>query len=288
MTYNLQDARVVITGAASGIGRALAESLAAQGARLVLADVDYERVRALAAGLDCAVAVHCDVSDHAAIEALADAAQAELGGIDLVFANAGTICNGPLIKSTPEEFDWLMGVNLRGAWSSLTVFARRMLAQDGGGRICVTASEHSLGVQHPGAGIYTASKQAVLALAEVLRAELAEQVGISVFCPGLVATGLADAVRPAHLPQPKDRQRELSRAVQAQGMSPAEAAEAAIAGTCRGDFLIVTHPNSLAAAQHRHAEIEQAFAAQAPADGDVARFDVNRIVAELMRTPKGP
>lgn len=287
MSDSLQGKCCVVTGAASGIGKALAEHLHGAGARLVLADIDFPKVKALAADLGGATALRCDVSDHASVEALAKAAQTALGGIDLVFANAGTIINGPLIKSTPEEFDWLMGVNLRGAWSSLTVFARLLLEQAQGGKICVTASEHSLGPQHSGAGIYTASKQAVLALAEVLRAELPAKVGISVFCPGLVSTGLADAARPDHLRQPREHQLALSRAVQAQGMSAAEAAEAAIAGTCRGDFLIVTHPNALAAAQKRNAEIEAAFAAQAPADGDVARYDVNRIVAELMAAPKG-
>ncbi|MEN9717201.1 MAG: hypothetical protein RIQ99_79 [Pseudomonadota bacterium] len=150
---NLKNKRVVITGAASGIGKALAEMLSTQGAQLLLADIESERVADLTAGLKGAIAATCDVSDHASVEALAEAAQSALGGVDLVFANAGTILNGPLVKSTPEEFDWLMGVNLRGAWSSLTIFARAMLAQDEGGRICVTASEHSLGLQHTGSGI---------------------------------------------------------------------------------------------------------------------------------------
>lgn len=272
----------VVTGAASGIGKALSEQLHSEGVRLVLADIDLARTEALAAGLPGATALHCDVSDHASVEALARAAQTQLGKIDLVFANAGTIVNGPMVKSTLEEFDWLMGVNLRGAWSSLTVFARALLEQEQGGRICVTASEHSLGLQHTGAGIYTASKQAVLALAEVLRAELPSKVAISVFCPGLVSTSLADAVRPGFVRQPKPHQLEFSRAVQAQGMSSAEAAAAAIAGTVRGDFLIVTHPNSFAPAQRRFAEIETAFAAQAPVGPDADRYDVSRIAAELL------
>jgi NAD(P)-dependent dehydrogenase (short-subunit alcohol dehydrogenase family) len=249
---------------------------------VVLADIDLARVEAVAASLDGAIAVRCDVSDHASVEALAVQARTALGGIDLVFANAGTILNGPLIKATPEEFDWLMGVNLRGAWSCLTVFARALLAQDEGGRICMTASEHSLGLQHSGAGVYTASKQAVLALADVLRAELPDKVGISVFCPGIVATGLGDAVRPAHLKQPHERQREVARAVQAHGMSSESVAEAAIAGTLRGDFLIVTHPHSFRAAKNRFAEVEAAFAAQAPWTEDSERFDVNKIVAEVL------
>jgi NAD(P)-dependent dehydrogenase (short-subunit alcohol dehydrogenase family) len=282
MSGSLHGKRCVVTGAGSGIGKALVEQLHRAGARLVLADIDLARVETLAAELPGAIALHCDVSDHTSVETLAEAAQVTMGGIDLVFANAGTILNGSLVKSTPEEFDWLMGVNLRGAWSSLTVFARRMLAQEGGGKICVTASEHSLGLQHNGAGIYTASKQAVLALAEVLRAELPDKVGISVFCPGLVATGLGDAMRPAHLKQPHERQRAVSRAVQAHGMNSRSAAQAAIAGTLRGDFLIVTHPHSLRAARQRFAQIEAAFAAQAPWTEESERFDVNRIVAQVL------
>ena len=279
---DLNTKRAVVTGAASGIGKAIAEQLAASGAKVVLADIDIAKVGAVAASLDGAIAVRCDVSDHASVEALAAQAQATLGGIDLVFANAGTILNGPLIKATPEEFDWLMGVNLRGAWSSLTVFARALLAQNEGGRICVTASEHSLGLQHTGAGIYTASKQAVLALADVLRAELPDKVGISVFCPGIVATGLGDAVRPAHLKQPHERQRAVAKAVQAHGMTPDSVAQAAIEGTLRGDFLIVTHPHSFRAAQNRFAQVEAAFAAQAPWSEESERFDVNRIVAAVL------
>lgn len=279
---DLNTKRAVVTGAASGIGKAIAEQLAASGAKVVLADIDIAKVGAVAASLDGAIAVRCDVSDHASVEALAAQAQATLGGIDLVFANAGTILNGPLIKATPEEFDWLMGINLRGAWSSLTVFARALLAQDEGGRICVTASEHSLGLQHTGAGIYTASKQAVLALADVLRAELPDKVGISVFCPGIVATGLGDAVRPAHLKQPHERQRAVAKAVQAHGMTPDSVAQAAIEGTLRGDFLIVTHPHSFRAAQNRFAQVEAAFAAQAPWSEESERFDVNRIVAAVL------
>ena len=279
---DLNTKRAVVTGAASGIGKAIAEQLAASGAKVVLADIDIAKVGAVAASLDGAIAVRCDVSDHASVEALAAQAQATLGGIDLVFANAGTILNGPLIKATPEEFDWLMGVNLRGAWSSLTVFARALLAQNEGGRICVTASEHSLGLQHTGAGIYTASKQAVLALADVLRAELPDKVGISVFCPGIVATGLGDAVRPAHLKQPHERQRAVAKAVQAHGMTPDSVAQAAIEGTLRGDFLIVTHPHSFRAAQNRFAQVEAAFVAQAPWSEESERFDVNRIVAAVL------
>lgn len=280
---------VTVTGAASGIGRALVEALVARGARVLAADIAREPLAALAAQLGDAVRVAvCDVADPQAVEALAARARAEFGTVDAVFANAGVIANGPLVKSTAAQFDWIFGINARGAWATMTAFARIMLDQPTGGRICVTASEHSLGLQHAGAGLYTATKHAVLGLAEVLRAELPGTIAVSAFCPGLVATGLGDVPPPADLPQPGERQRALGKAVQALGMSPAEAAAAALDGTARGDFLIVTHANSLGAARRRHEEIEAAFAAQIGPDGDADRYDVNRIVAELLQAPKGP
>ncbi len=278
-----QRKRAVVTGAASGIGLAIARELAARGARVVMSDIAAEALREAVAGIgEAALAMECDVGDPDAIERLAADTQEALGGIDFAFANAGVIANGPLTKGTAAEFDWVYAINVRGAWATMAAFTRIMAAQDAGGRICVTASEHSLGLQHAGAGFYTASKHAVLGLAEVFRAELPAKVGISVFCPGLVATNLADLERPAGLPQPKQQQREFGRAVQARGMRAEEAARAALDGVARGDFYIVTHPNAHAAAKHRFEEIDAAFAAQAPVGPDAGRYDVNRIVAEML------
>ncbi|MCW1384795.1 SDR family NAD(P)-dependent oxidoreductase [Novosphingobium sp. KCTC 2891] len=279
---------VVVTGAGSGIGRAMAVALVASGARVLACDIVEPALLSLADELGDAVQTHvCDMADPLAIEALGAAAVEQFGTIDAVFANAGVIANGPLIKASVAEFDWVFGVNVRGAWATMSTFARIMLQQDSGGRICVTASEHALGLQHAGAGIYTASKHAVLGLADVLRAELPPNIGISVFCPGLVATDLGNAPRPDGVAVPGERQRALGKAVQSQGMPASLAAQAALDGTARGDFLIVTHANALAAAQRRAAEIEAAFAAQAPASGDVARYDVNRIVSEILAAQKG-
>lgn len=279
---------VVVTGAASGIGRAMVQELVADGAHVLASDIAAAPLAALARELGSTVRTQvCDIADPQAIEALAARAVAEFGTVDAVFANAGVIANGPLVKASVAEFDWIFAINARGAWATMTAFARIMLTQDSGGRICVTASEHSLGLQHAGAGLYTATKHAVLGFADVLRAELPTKISVSAFCPGLVATSLGDAPRPANLPQPGERQRALGKAVQQRGMPPAEAARAALDGTARGDFLIVTHANALAAAQSRHAEIEAAFAAQAPVDENVARYDVNRIVAEVLADQKG-
>lgn len=275
--------RAVVTGAASGIGRAIAEELVARGTRVVMADIAEKPLRAATAAIgDAATAIPCDVADPAAVDRLATTAREALGGVDLAFANAGVIANGPLLKGTAAEFDWIYAINVRGAWATMAAFGRIMARQDQGGRICVTASEHSLGLQHAGAGFYTASKHAVLGLAEVFRAELPGKVAISAFCPGLVATNLADVARPAELPQPSAERLAFGRAVQAQGMSAEDAARAALDGVARGDFYIVTHPNAHAAAKRRFEEIDAAFARQAPAGADADRFYVNRIVAEML------
>jgi NAD(P)-dependent dehydrogenase (short-subunit alcohol dehydrogenase family) len=280
---NFDGKRAVVTGGASGIGRALVEQLVASGARVVVADIDHERAAAVAeeAG-NGAVPLACDVSDHGAVEALSSQAELALGGVDLVFANAGVSLSGPLLGATAREFDWIFGVNVRGVWSTASVFAGRMAQLGQPGHICMTASEHAIGLQHPGAGLYTAGKHAVLGLADVLRAELPGHIGVSCFCPGLVATDIHLSRRHGPLPQASPESLAFAAALMAQGMAPEAVARSALEGVARGDFLIVTHPSSLAAATRRHEELVAAFAEQAPWSADADRYDVNKVAAALM------
>lgn len=274
--------RAVVTGAASGIGRAIAQELATRGTRVLAADVDeagLAQTRALLG--EAGEAMRCDVSDHAQVEALGERAADRFGGVDLAFANAGVIAGGNLLSMSPAEVDWILGVNVRGVWSTASVFGRMMLSQPEGGRLCITGSEHSLGFQHGGAGIYTASKHAVLGMADVLRAELPATVTVSVFCPGLVGTALGSGPRPRHLP-PVRGNPELSAKIQSRGMSAQDVAARAVDGVARGDFLIVTHPHAIRAAERRYEEIGSAFAAQAPWREGAERYDVNRVLAEVM------
>jgi NAD(P)-dependent dehydrogenase (short-subunit alcohol dehydrogenase family) len=278
---DLTGKRAVVTGAASGIGQAIAANLAGRGARVVLADVRADRLGEVANELGNSTSWQvCDVSDHSQVEALGERARSEMGGVDLAFANAGVIASGPLLSMKPAEVDWMLGVNLRGVWSTLAVFGKMMKSQSEGGRLCVTGSEHSLGFQHAGAGVYTATKHAVLGMADVLRAELPDKVGITVFCPGLVGTALGNAARPAHLEPVKDDPKVQSL-VQSRGMAASEVARAAVDGTLAGKFLVVTHPHAVKAAERRFAEIEAAFTEQAPYTEDSERYNLNRVIAEV-------
>lgn len=286
-TTTLPGTRAVVTGAASGIGRAITAELVARGARVLMADVNEALLAEATAELGGDVLwQRCDVSDHAAVEALAERARAEMGGADLVFANAGVIVSGPLLKTSPAEVDWILGVNVRGVWSTLSVFGSMMAGQSTGGRLCATGSEHSLGFQHAGAGIYTASKHAVLGMADVLRAELPANVTISVLCPGLVASGLGRGHRPDGIAPPGGNP-DFTAAMQARAMAAEPVAKHAVDGTLKGEFLIVTHPHAVKAAQRRHAEVEAAFAAQAPYTEDSERYNVQRVLAEVSAELKG-
>lgn len=273
--------RAVVTGGASGIGRAIAQELSSRGTKVVVADINEtglaETLASLNAGCSSFI---CDVSDHAQVEALANRASGAIGGCDMLFANAGVIAAGRYTKMTVAEVDWILGVNVRGIWDTTATFARMMESQAEGGRICFTGSEHSLGFQHANAAVYTASKHAVLGLAEVLRAEASEKISVSIFCPGLVGTALGRGPRPDGLPA-QARNLDMSARIQARGMPPAEAARDAVDGTLRGDFYIVTHSHTVQAAERRVKEMQSAFARQAPWERNEDRYEVNAVIAAV-------
>lgn len=273
----------VITGGASGIGRGICAELIRRGGYAIVVDVEGDKAHKAAEALgERAAAYVCDVSDAGAVEAMAAAIWQERDGIDLVFANAGIGLNAPLLRSTLAEYEATMGVNMRGVWAISKAFGARMVEQGRAGHICLTGSEHSLGLQHPGNGIYTASKHAVLGFGDVLREELAGQVGVSVLCPGLVATDIIDSQRHYDWVKPSQRALEIGRAVMAKGLSPETVAREALDAISRGEFLIVTHPTARAAAARRWEMIDHAFATQPPQDGSRDHLDVDEVVASTL------
>lgn len=155
----------LVTGAASGMGLATAQAFAEAGASVALADVRDELVHAEAGKLKAAghrvIAVRCDVSDDSQVEAMVSRTVAEFGRLDAAFNNAGVMARiAPTAESTREEWDRVIGVNLRGVWSSMKYELRQMERQ-GSGTIVNNASVGAL-TGNPGIGSYIASKHGVV------------------------------------------------------------------------------------------------------------------------------
>ncbi|WP_297354372.1 SDR family oxidoreductase [Paraburkholderia sp.] len=262
----------VITGAASGFGRAFAEKGAAQGMKLVLADVDGAALARTvddlrAAGAD-AIGVPTDVSDAAQVEALALAALDAFGKVHLLFNNAGVGVGGFVWESTARDWEWVFGVNVMGVAHGVRVFTPIMLRQNEPAHIVNTASVAGL-LSPPAMGVYNASKHAVVSLTETLYNDLQNaggQVSCSLLCPAFVPTGIADAerARPETLRNDTGPTRsqlaagkQLQRAVQSGKLSAKDVAEMTFAAIEAGRFYIITHAAILPTVHLRHEDIEQ-------------------------------
>lgn len=183
----------VVTGGASGIGRAVASKLAEGGARVMLADLPGDRLEQASAWIDGAVAQPCDVSDPGQVEALADAAFATLGTVELLFNNAGV--GGPrgkLWEVDPRDARAHFDVNFWGVWHGCRVFAPRMIEQDCPSAIYNTGSENSFFCAMPQSAAYIAAKHAVLGLTENLREDLPDHVHAGLVVPGWIHTDIGD------------------------------------------------------------------------------------------------
>jgi len=255
-----RDKTAVVTGAAGGIGRALARRCGAAGMRVTLADIDREALAVTAAELRAAgvevLAVVADVSCDEDVERVAGRTLDKFGSVHLLFNNAGVGLIGPTVwESTPADWEWLFGVNLRGVVNSVRAFVPPMLRQQTEGHIVNTASAAGL-LSPPGMGPYSASKAAVVSLSEALRQELRARearIEVSVLCPGLVKSRLIDAARnrperlrnnPAieadrrtrYLPAELELRREMREA-----MEPETLARRTFDAIVQDRFLVLTH-----------------------------------------------
>ncbi|WP_321964698.1 SDR family oxidoreductase [Paraburkholderia sp. J7] len=266
------DGRVaVITGAASGFGRAFAQQAAALGMKLVLADVDQalldETVNALREGGAQAIGVRTDVRDAAQVDALAKAALEAYGKAHLLFNNAGVGTGGFVWESSAKDWDWVFGVNVMGVANGVRSFTPLMLEQGERAHIVNTASVAGL-LSPPAMGVYNASKHAVVSLTETLYHDLknvSDRVSCSLLCPAFVPTGIANAERsrPDELrnetPLTRSQQAadlQLQRAVRSGKLTPDDVAKVTFDAVREGCFYILTHPQILASVKLRHEDIE--------------------------------
>ena len=230
----------VVTGGASGIGFALCERAAAEGMKVVLADIEEKVLAEAAAKLEAAgaatLSVRVDVSSFDDVQALADKAVAAFGSVDLAFNNAGvaTYLTTPIWENTIDTWKWIIGVNLWGVIHGMRVFTPLMLEQEGGGHMVNTASSVAF-VSSPAVGVYKATKHAVASISETLYHELGvrgSNVKVSVLAPEMVMTGLRQSRRnaPAGFDEGVTEKTEAEQAIEARTgqmpkMTPTEVAD---------------------------------------------------------------
>ncbi|WP_295481128.1 SDR family oxidoreductase [uncultured Pseudomonas sp.] len=234
----MQD-RIMITGAGSGLGREMALRWAREGWRMALADVNevglretLEQVRA--AGGEGFVQ-RCDVRDYSQLTALAQACEAQFGGIDVIVNNAGVASGGFFAELSLEDWDWQIAVNLMGVVKGCKAFLP--LLERSKGRIVNIASMAAL-MQGPGMSNYNVAKAGVLALSESLLVELRQvDVGVHVVCPSFFQTNLLDSFRG---PNPAMKA-QVGKLLEGSPISAAQIAEHIHAQVAAGEFLILPH-----------------------------------------------
>ena len=231
---NLDQKVAVITGGASGIGRACALAMARRGADVVVADLNDERTAEVVAELRSlgrrALGVRCDVSRDEDVERLAERAVAEMGRVDLLMNNAGVVLGGPVEEIPMADWEWIVGINLLGPVRGVRAFLPHMLAR-GSGYVVNTASFAGLVAHNPLTIPYDTTKHGVVGLSAGLALYLKPRgIGVSVLCPGYVATNLSEhyrfrgmrdpAVGPARMPDatvgPDDVAARVVEAVEAE------------------------------------------------------------------------
>ncbi|MGW7329658.1 SDR family oxidoreductase [Streptomyces sp. NPDC054840] len=242
---------VLVTGAASGIGRATAFAFAEAGARVIAVDRDGEGaartadmarlVGAAGAWPECV-----DVSDEQAMEKLAAKVAAEYGIVDVLVNNAGIGLSGAFLDTTAEDWKKVLDVNLWGVIHGCRIFGKQMAERGQGGHIVNTASAAAY-LPSRTLPAYSTSKAAVLMLSECLRAELASKsIGVSAICPGIVNTNITATSRFAGVDEAEEKRRQerSSRLYGLRNFPPEKVAEAILRAVVRNEAVVPVTPES--------------------------------------------
>ena len=242
-----------VTGAASGLGRAMALAFAGEGMHAALADVDEPGLNDTLNEVQSrgvrAFAMRVDVSRYQEVESFCSKAIAQFGATHVVCNNAGVSPLGAVWENTLADWQWILGVNLWGVIHGVRAFVPRLLAQ-GEGHVVNTASVAGL-ISPPGMGAYNVTKHAVVALSESLYHDLrlrGSPVGVSLLCPAYVPTGIADSERnrPRELlnpgKKPSKEEALLKKAVASGKLSADDVARAVVAAVKEERFYVLTHP----------------------------------------------
>jgi NAD(P)-dependent dehydrogenase (short-subunit alcohol dehydrogenase family) len=265
----------VVTGGASGIGRALAEAFAAAGSDVVVADLDAAEAEVVAAGIRAggggALAVEVDVSDAASVERLAATTLERFGRVDVLCNNAGVSTFNLFRDQTLDDWKWVVGVDFWGVVHGIHTFVPIMREQGTPGHIVNTASIAGLLSGVAFIGPYCATKVAVVSISETLAQELAideTPIGVSVLCPSSVDTKVMESERGRPASLGVEHRTEMAESVRLMirdgftgptGLTPAQVAARVLEAIGNGEFWIVTHPGELPTVQARCDGILAAF-----------------------------
>ena len=256
---NLAGSVCVVTGGASGIGRAVARSLHDRGATVVISDIEQSMLEDAKVDLDV-LGVQADVSRRADVERLAEETLSRYGRVDVVVNNAGVARVAGFDELTHEDFQWLVDVNLWGVVHGVRTFLPIIERTSRAGFIVNTASIAGIRTA-PRLTAYSATKFAVVGLTEALDEELTARgshVSAGVIVPGQVRSriGASERNRPGGPLGPTVQQSESTSLLEAN-----EVGEIVAEAILRGDLYIVTHPEQIDSVRARHRRIEQAFEA---------------------------
>jgi NAD(P)-dependent dehydrogenase (short-subunit alcohol dehydrogenase family) len=259
---DLKGKTAAITGAGSGLGRAMALAFAREGMKVALADIDEKGLDETATLLGDAslFSMKVDVSKEADVEKFSK----QIDRPCLVCNNAGVSPLGAVWENSVGDWQWILGVNLWGVIHGVRAFAPRLIAQNEG-HIVNTASVAGL-ISPPGSGAYNVTKHAVVALSESLHHDLRERgsaVGVSVLCPAYVPTGISSSERnrPAGLSigeksaATRAKEENLKKAVASGRLTADDVAKAVVAAVKEDRFYILTHPRIKGAIQARMEDI---------------------------------
>ena len=261
----------VVTGAASGIGRALAEAFAKAGSAVVVADLDGEEAEVVAAGIRAAggeaEAVTVDVSSAAAVEHLAATTLERFGRVDVLCNNAGVSTFNLLRDQTLDDWRWVFNVNLWGVIHGVQTFVPIMRSQNTPAHIVNTASIAGLLSGVAFIGPYAATKVAVVSISETLAQELAIDgipIGVSVLCPSSVDTRVMESERGRQSVFGVEHRTEVAESVRLAirdsftgptGLTPAQVAERVLEAIRARRFWVITHPGERPVVEARFADI---------------------------------
>ena len=260
----LRGRTAVVTGGASGIGRALILRFARDGANVVVADVDEPGMASVAGEAQAlgvkAIAVRTDVSDLSQVQALAARAFEAFGAVHVLCNNAGVAAWGGIEAATHRDWQWVLGVNLWGVIHGVEAFVPRMIARGEPAHIVNTASMAGL-IASKGLGVYNTSKYAVVGLSETLAKDLRPyRIGVSVLCPLGVQTRIRDSerTRPAAL---RNERVEPATPVELIGrsLSPDVVADMVLAAIHANELYVITHDESLEPLRRRFERIERSI-----------------------------